>query len=696
MRYPTLLACLLLMAASASADDDRAVLGPGPDGASPRAMLSTFLKGEAGKAFDARRAAVVAVKSPDDLARRQRELRGKFLEGLGDLPEKTPLNPRVVGAEGRDGYRLEKVIYESRPDHHVTALFYLPEGAPPFPAVLMPCGHDANGKAAEAYQRACILLARNGIAAMCYDPIGQGERRQVLGADGKPAGPGNTAEHTLVHVGALLVGRSTAGYRVWDGIRGLDYLASRPEVDPRRLGCTGCSGGGTLTSYLMALDDRIVAAAPSCYITSLERLFATLGPQDAEQNITGQVAFGMEHADYLGLRAPRATLVLASSRDFFDQQGTWTSFREAKRTYGLLGHPERVEIVEADEAHGYPKAHREAMVRWMRRWLLGKDDAVLEGEATIARDADLLCTASGQVLADLRGKSAFDLNAEREAELARQRSEPGKARDRVALLADVRRLIALREPIEPARREDRGEARWGSGTVRQMVFATEPGIRVPARLFTPSKVEPDAPMVVMLGYSPADLAGFNNPADGTNWRVLAVDLRGMGETAPEGGKSSPQGVGVTESFLALHLARPLLGQRVGDLLGVIAALAGETPGGFNIVARGAAGPIALHAAALEPRIVSLNLEGSIASWAEGRPHAALEGPAPQRRPRGPPILRPPGPRRRDRPPALERPEARRPGGRPRSEVIPGVGQAPGDGVVLGPESLPGRALRGGR
>ena len=596
MRSPTLLAGFLLAMASAAGADD----------ASPRSMLSAFLKGEASKAFDARRAAVAAIKTPEDLARRQRDLKARFFEALGDLPEKTPLNARVVGSEPRDGYRLERVIYESRPGHHVTALFYLPSGPPPFPAVLMPCGHDENGKAAASYQRGCILLARNGIAALCYDPIGQAERRQILGPEGKPAVRNSTDEHTLTHVGALLVGRSTAGYRVWDGIRSLDYLASRPEVDPRRLGCTGCSGGGTLTSYLMALDDRIVAAAPSCYITSLERLFATLGPQDAEQNITGQVAFGMEHADYLALRAPRPTLVLASTRDFFDQQGTWTSFREAKRTYGLLGYPERVEIVEADEAHGYTKPHREAMVRWMRRWLLGKDDATVEEEATIAKDAELLCTKSGQVLADLRGKSVFDLNADREGELSRQRAEAAKTRDRAALLADVRRLIALPGPIKPAGLEARDEAKRDNGVVFKWVFATEPGIRLPARLFTPSKVERDAPMVVLIGYEAADVAGFDEPAQG--WRVLGIDLRGMGETGPESGKSGLLGGDWKEAFLSLHLGRPLLGQRVGDLLSVLAALTEASPGGYWLVARGAAGPIALHAAALEPKIKSLMLQ----------------------------------------------------------------------------------------
>ena len=171
--------------------------------------------------------------------------------------------------------------------------------------MLVPCGHSANGKASETYQRICILLAKNGMAALCYDPIGQGERIQRLDAAGKPAiREGSTTEHTMAGIGALLVGRQVASYRIWDGFRALDYLASRPEIDPARLGCTGNSGGGTMTAYLMALDDRIAVAAPSCYITSLERLFATIGPQDAEQNITGQVAAGMDHADYVTMRAP--------------------------------------------------------------------------------------------------------------------------------------------------------------------------------------------------------------------------------------------------------------------------------------------------------------------------------------------------------------------------------------------------------
>jgi hypothetical protein len=138
----------LVLTAPGAAQEDLTVLRPG-DVAAPRGMLRTYLLSRAQERFDARREAVAALKSPEAIARRQRELKGRFLEALGDLPEKTPLNPRVVGRERRDGYRIEKVIYESRPDHHVAATLYLPDGDGPFPGVLMPIGHSANGKAAE-------------------------------------------------------------------------------------------------------------------------------------------------------------------------------------------------------------------------------------------------------------------------------------------------------------------------------------------------------------------------------------------------------------------------------------------------------------------------------------------------------------------------------------------------------------------
>ena len=610
---------LLVLAASPLLAQSLDVLAE--DKESPRSkLLYSYLQSEAQEHFDARRAEVAAIKSPDEVTERQQRLRAKFIESLGGFPEKTPLNARIVGSERRDGYRIEKVIYESRPEHHVTAVLYLPEGKQPSPGVLVPCGHSANGKAAEPYQRICILLAKNGLAALCYDPIGQGERNQILDEQGKPAIKGSTSEHTMAGVGALLVGRSTASYRIWDGIRSLDYLASRPEIDPERLGCTGNSGGGTLTAYLMALDERILAAAPSCYITSLERLFDTIGPQDAEQNITGQVAFGMEHADYVTMRAPRPTLICVGTQDFFDIQGAWTSFREAKLLYGVLGHGERVDLFEFNDKHGFSLPRRQAAMRWMRRWLLQKDDAPFEGDFAVAKDEELLCTEHGQVLVDLKGKSVFDFNRQRAEELAGQRSAGP------ADLATVRRLIGLPERIEPARRRELGTVDHEGQQAQKLVFEGVSSVPLPALLLEPKNPPTDkeqGTVVYVHGYGKAAALEDDEAVEkllSKGQRVLAVDLRGLGETSPgkvDPKKTSAFGADSKELFLSLHLNRPLLGQRVADVLAIVAHLADDQAAGeIHLVGVGAAGPIALHAAALEPRIQSLRVEASIVSWTD--------------------------------------------------------------------------------
>ena len=523
----------------------------------PRKMLYRYLEAECGKKFDERRKAVAALATPEDVMKRQEMLRAKFIEALGGFPDRTPLNPRVTGTAQGDGFKVEKVIYESRPDHHITANLYIPSGQGPFPGVLVPCGHSENGKAVETYQRACILMAKNGLAVLCYDPIGQGERKQLLNEKGEAAIKGSTTEHTMVEVGALLVGWSTATFRIWDGIRSLDYLASRPEVDPKKLGCTGNSGGGTMTAYLMALDERIVAAAPPCYITTPERLFATIGPQDGEQNITGQVAFGMEHTDYVTMRAPRATLICIGSQDYFDAQGAWTTFREAKRIYGMLGHGERLDLFEYNDKHGFSKPRREAAMRWMRRWLLGRDDAPVEGEFPVFKDAELQCTETGQVLSALKGESVFDFIAAREKELAAGRKAP----TREELVGAVRLRIGDTTPRSSRKYSIvRGHTLTKNG--RDVYeLQPEPGIRLPVVIH--QGPEAGGPSVVVVHGDGKSAAVQGTWLHGA-WDGFVLDLRGMGELAPEG-KDAVFGTDWKEAFLGIHLMRPLLGQRILDL-----------------------------------------------------------------------------------------------------------------------------------
>jgi len=611
-----LLLVVAAVRASGGAKEDLSVL-PSKNG---RGMLHAYLLKECQKCFDARRKAVEAIKTPEQFYERQKKLRADWVAALGGLPKRASLNSRVVGRLDRKDYRIEKVIYESRPNHHVTANLYIPKaGKPPYPAVLVPSGHSRNAKAASYNQACCILAATHGMVALAYDPIGQGERMQLLDENGKPLMWGTT-EHTLTDIGARLVGWGAAIYRIWDGIRSIDYLATRPEVDPKRIGCTGCSGGGTLTSYLMATDERVAAAAPSCYITSLERLFATIGPQDGEQNVTGQVSLGIEHADYIAMRAPKPTLLLTATGDFFDITGSWTTFREAKRLYSILGHAERVGIFENPGGHGMPPAQRQAMLRWMRRWLLGIDDAPTEPPLKFETDAALQVTKSGQVVHDLKGVTVWELNLNRAKELAPQREAFWRNNPKTKCLEEVRRLAGIR-PVKgkPAVKASGTIGRKGC-RIEKLLLERKDEVPVPALLFVPKPRRAKLPAVLYVdGRGKAHDAKPGGPVEKLvkgGSVVLSIDVRGCGETAVR----KPRRYWHPEysiAYLAIHLGRPLLGQRVEDALTALGVLA-ERPevdaARLSIVGIERGGPVALHVAALEERLREVTIERAIESW----------------------------------------------------------------------------------
>jgi len=588
-------------------------------------MMTVYLDGLAGEANARRIAAREALETPEEIAEYQEQTRQFFVTQLGGFPERTPLKAHVVDEQTRDGYRLEKVIYESRPQFFVTAALFLPLSDPPYPGVLVPCGHSSNGKACEAYQRACILLARNGMAAFIYDPIDQGERYQILDGNGK-ARFGGTTGHTMTGQGCILLGTNTAAYRIWDGIRGIDYLVSRPDIDPGRIGCTGNSGGGTLTSYLMALDERIQCAAPSCYLTSFVRLLEEAGPQDSEQDIYGQLAFGMDHADYIMMRAPKPTLICCATRDFFDIRGTWDSFREAKRLYTKLGFAERVDLVEAPEQHGFSVRLREGAVRWMKRWLLGVDEPLTEPEFPILSDAEIQCTPGGQVMLLGGARSVYDLNVEQEKELASRRQALRAGQPKEAVLAKVREIAGIRPLDElPEPEVDAvGTLKRDGYTIEKLVLRPELGIVLPALAFTPKRPGGDAYLYVHGHGKAADAkpGGAIEELVREGRIVLAVDLRAMGETASTDaskGWAERFGFGWKDFYRAYLLGRSYVGMRAEDVLVCARFLAGYRTNGeprrVHLVAIGEAGVPALHAAALEPGVfASVRLRRTLSSW----------------------------------------------------------------------------------
>ena len=404
------------------------------------------------------------MKSPGALAQWQSATRKKMIELLGGFPARTPLNARTVRRFDAQTYWVENITFESVPGFTVTANLYLPKGNAPFPVVLVPCGHSENGKAAESYQRVCIQLVGNGIAAFCYDPIGQGERKQILEVNqsGQALSKGkfrSTTEHSLVGVKSILLGSGLATRRIWDGMRALDYLESRDEIDASRMGCTGNSGGGLMTSYLVATDTRIQAAAPGCFVTTTEIKNVTPGPGDAEQNIFGQIAAHIDHSDYLQMAAPRAVLICAATDDFVPVNGTWTAFREAKRFYTQMGVPERVSLVEANEKHGFTRPLRLATVRWMKRWLQGSEEPLHDMlDWPVHSEADLRCTPKGQVLLLPKQKSIFDLDRDRARQLLQSRHERSHTLSSEALRKLIQQTIGLRDTKQSVSAADRCRA----------------------------------------------------------------------------------------------------------------------------------------------------------------------------------------------------------------------------------------------
>ncbi len=589
-------------------------------------MMRRYLRRLSHEALDQRMLRYEALETAEQIAEYQQKMQEFFITQLGGFPERTPLNARIVDRKEHVDYRLEKVIYESLPRFPVTALFYLPKTEPPYPGVLVPCGHSENGKA--AYQHICILLAKNGIAALCYDPIGQGERKQILDEQGQPLYR-PTTEHMITGIAPILLGRNIATYMVWDGIRGIDYLVSRPEIDSKRIGCTGNSGGGNMTSYLMALDERIVSAAPSCFITTTRRKNESPGPGDAEQNIHAQTAFGMDHPDYILMRAPRPTLILTATRDFVPIEGSWEAFRQAKRLYARLGYAERVDLVEADEQHGFSHHLRVGSVRWMRRWLLGKDDAIMEGDAFLESDEELQCTPEGQVLLLPNTRSVFDLNIAKEKQLVKERKRFWKHASQEKIREKIRKIAGIHplQNLPDLKFEKRGTIQCQGYQIEKWILEWERDIQLPALLFQPESSNGE-PYLYFHGegkHVDALPGGAIESLVQAGHTVLAVDLRGCGETRTTPwrytGATKFTGYNTAEFFIAYMLGKSFVGMRTEDIL-VSARFLNDTVSNedkkqVHVIAIGEAGPAALHAVALEPSLfTSLTLQQSLRSWSD--------------------------------------------------------------------------------
>ncbi|MCE5249683.1 alpha/beta hydrolase family protein [bacterium] len=368
------------------------------------------------KCDELRRARLASIRTEADLLQFQRETRENLLDAIGGLPDsKTPLNPHITGTLNMDGYRIEKLVFESLPGFHVTSLVYVPDGPTVRrPAVLVACGHAPTAKSYPAYQKLCGRLAKRGYIVLCWDPIGQGERSQFFD-QGRADSRYNRVcgEHAVLGNAAYLAGANLARWEVWDGIRALDYLYTRPDVDSTRISLTGSSGGGFQTAFIGALETRIGVVAPSCYITALpmrmnNRIFVD-PDSDPEQDVYRMISSGIDHPGLMLLVFPRPLFLSAAIEDFFPIEGTRKSYREIAALYNIFDIPERIAISEGFHSHEYSDHNQNEAFAFIDSFNAMPVHAGLDSTRVLT-DQELWCTRSGQVLTEFtNGKNLMDI-----------------------------------------------------------------------------------------------------------------------------------------------------------------------------------------------------------------------------------------------------------------------------------------------
>jgi cephalosporin-C deacetylase-like acetyl esterase len=601
-----------------------------------------------------------ALETQADAERYVQSVREKIRSSFGAEPKRTPLNARVTQTIDRGKYRIENIIFESRPNFPVTANLYLPNGSDtPVPGVIGTCGHSSNGKAEKAYQSFAQGLARLGTACLIYDPIGQGERLQYVNDDlSARIGPG-TREHLKAGNQQFLVGEFLGSWRAWDGIRALDYLLSRKEIDSKHVGVTGNSGGGTMTTWLSGVERRWTMSAPSCFVTTFRHNLENELPADTEQCPPRALALGLDHSDFLAAMAPHPVIILAKERDYFDVRGSEETYRRLRKLYRLLGVEDNVALFVGPSGHGYSQENREAMYSWFDRAAGGDrkeseratviPDEILQGaltttaklativepELAMEADATLQCSPRGQVAGIAGTKTVFQFTRETSVQFAEQRKQRKPLTDS-ELRTAVRRALKLSLPGEkappPHFRVWRylGSRDFPSPHAVGYTVETEPGVAAIVYRLTSERWHSRPPQagkrcLLYVADRSSDAELREEPllreliSQDAELPVFTCDVRGTGEsqpaTAQPGSFDSAYG---TDYFYAIHslmLDRPYVGQKTLDLLRVLQWLKSLGHTEVHLVGRGRGAVVATFAALFANNVAQVTLKNSLDSYA---------------------------------------------------------------------------------
>ena len=331
------------------------------------------------------------------------QIRDLFIQNMGGIPyDKTyPLNAKTVGTITEENLNIEKVIFEARKGVYITTNLYVPHRrAPKCGAVLFVVGHARLGKASPQYQKIARTIASSGLIVMVMDPVGQGERCSYWEPGmAQPMVEPTVHDHIYAGNQCFLTGNSLIKYFVADAMRAIDYLEMRPEIDKDKIGITGSSGGGTLTSHMMICDDRIKAAAPATYITDRKAFMLTHKTQDAEQIWLNAGKFGFDYYDILICFAPKPCILLTVESDFFPIEGAERVFEETKRFWELYGLDNNYQMIMDKSLHKYTDYLGEKVAEFFAKALENRD-ITAKCVCKTLDEMQLKCTQTGQVCFD--------------------------------------------------------------------------------------------------------------------------------------------------------------------------------------------------------------------------------------------------------------------------------------------------------
>ncbi|NMA46528.1 MAG: hypothetical protein GX945_08205 [Lentisphaerae bacterium] len=563
---------------------------------------------------------LAALRTREDAIAYQNKLRKAIDAAFGPWPEWTPLDVRISDVKQFDGYRVEKIIFNSRPDFWVTTNLYVPDGlTAPAPGVIGCCGHSKEGKFSETYQSFALRLVHDGFVVLMVDPIHQGERDQYPKLTRLGSGKQLCDAHNVMGRQLELLGDFFGSWRVWDGRRAIDVLAARPEVDPKRLGITGNSGGGTLTEWIWANDERLSMAAPSCHVTSFLTNIENELPTDSEQCPPGIIGAGLEMVDLMIIRAPLPAILLGQRYDFFERRGLEEAYGELKRFYELLGAGDKVELFIGPTTHGYSSHNQQAMLNFFHKHA-GMPGAAGEIEPKPVPEAELACCPEANVV-KAGSKPIYEIIATTADAWASCRQAPKNTSEWRNTLVNLLKFPEL--DGVPHYRVLRPQ-RVGNEVWQRSAIETEGDILAIMRKRLQHKdrnstldVEEEVHLFLPHLSSELDSQDCAFVAELNKGGALyALDVRGLGESMPEDHLSMYRSYGMDYMMhsTALMFGESMFGRRVFDIIRTLDLLKAEGAKSVHLYGRGQGALLAAFAAMLRDEVVDVTLYNAPTSF----------------------------------------------------------------------------------